>query len=220
MTSEPENVPKPSKPAVPDASTESPAAGFRKRLWVLPIAAVIIAGLCSWRLSRPGTIFGRGSRSVPAERRPSPRFELIDQHKRLVKFERYLHRHRIVLVFFDSTHPPDQDPRLVKLRQALKQLGRNETVVVGVSGGLPQQNRQGSVFPFPLLTDLQQRQADSHFRVHKLWGSYDAVANQPEFKMFLIDRKGTVAWEGETPRAIGNPTTVIHALINGQDPDV
>jgi peroxiredoxin len=219
MNSEPENVANLSNPAVSETSMASPKIGFRKRLLVLPIAAVVIVGLCSWKLSRP-TISGRGNRSVEIRRQQSPRFELIDQNKRLVKFERYLHRHRIVLVFFDATKSPDQDERLVQLRQGLPRLRRNETVVVGVSGGLPQENRQGTVFPFPLLTDLKQRDAGSHYLVHKQWGSYDPATNRPEFKMFLIDRKGTVAWDGDKPRPIRNATTVINALINGQDPDV
>ena len=202
-----------------NALMESSEDGFRKRLLVLPVAALVIVGLCSWKLSRPVTDGSPGG-VVVTERRQSPRFELIDQNKLLVKFERYLHRHRIVLVFFDSKQAPDQDERLAQLRDALPQLGRNETIVVGVSGGLPQENRRGSVFPFPLLTDLRQRQPGSHFLVHKQWGSYDERTGQPEFEMFLIDRKGTVAWEADKPRPIRNPTVVINALINGQDPDV
>lgn len=220
MTSEPDNEPNRSKPAVSDALMESSEDGFRKRLLLLPIAALVIVGLCSWKLSRPANDGSRGDGFVATERRQSPRFELIDQNKLLVKFERYLHRHRIVLVFFDSNQPPDQDERLVQLRTALPQLGRNDTVVVGVSGGLPQENRRGSVFAFPLLTDLKQRQPGSHYLVHKQWGSYDQGTDQPEFEMFLIDRKGTVAWEADKPRPIRNPTVVINALINGQDPDV
>lgn len=193
---------------------------FRSRVLLLPVAALVIVGLCGWKLAQP--ISKRSKLRETTEYRQSPRFELIDQSKqpRLVKFERYLSRHRIVLVFFDSKLPPDQDDRLVKLRANLPMLKRYETVVVGVSGGLPQENRRGTLFPFPLLTDVVQREAGSRYDVHKLWGSYNEQADAPEFKMFLIDRKGTVAWDGDKPRAIENSMTVINALINGQDPGV
>lgn len=201
--------------SVSDAAIDG---GFRKRVLLLPVAAAVIIGLCAWKLSQP--ISTRTKNREITDYRQSPRFELIDQAKRLVKFERYLSRHRIVLVFFDSKLPPDQDERLLKLRANLPILKRYETVVVGVSGGLPQENRRGTEFPFPLLTDLVQREAGSHYQVHKQWGSYDETADQPEFKMYLIDRKGTVAWDDGKPRAIDNSITVINALINGQDPGV
>ena len=202
------------------AAAPSFRGGFRGRVLVLPVAALVIIGLCGWKLAQP--ISQRSRIREMTEYRQSPRFELIDQspQPRLVKFERYLSRHRIVLVFFDTKLPPDQDERLVQLRANLPALKRYETVVVGVSGGLPQENRRGSLFPFPLLTDVVQREAGSRYQVHKLWGSYNEQTDEPEFKMFLIDRKGTVAWDGDKPRAIENSKTVINALINGQDPGV
>lgn len=51
---------------------------MKPRIIVLPLAAVVIAGLCAWKLSHPGQ-----SQVIPASggtaRRPAPLFELADQ---------------------------------------------------------------------------------------------------------------------------------------------
>lgn len=202
----------------PAANQSSIDTGFDKRLLIVAVAAILIVGACVWKLTQPVDVTATSREDQL--RKPAPRFELPDQKTRLVKFERYLGRHRILLVFFDGDFPPDQDDRLVQLRKGYSGLSKNNTVVVAVSGGLPQTNRSGTAFPFPILTDLQQRDPGSHFNAHKLWGSYDAKAKKPLFKTFLIDRRGDVAWTDQGPKEITNSTTVINALINGQDPQL
>ena len=75
---------------------------MKYRILILPVAAAVIIGLVVWRMNRHPQ--GVGSRATPtAVRHLAPRFELYDQNSQLVKFERYLGRTRLLLLFTGDT---------------------------------------------------------------------------------------------------------------------
>lgn len=167
---------------------------WRPRVLVLPIAAAIIVGLVAFKLSQPPQ--PRPSGMIDA-RRPAPKFMALDSNNQLLKFERYLGRHEILLIFFDGDAGADRDPVLLRVREQFPELKRRGVQVVAVSAAIPQYNRQAmervGKFPFPLLSDPE-------FFIHQLWGRYDDERLETRTGVFWIDRAGQVAWSGTAPR--------------------
>ncbi len=185
--------------------------GFRKRVLVLPLTAIVILALVTYKRSRTYAPTDQSTVSRVAMR-PTPIFEGLDAHNVLVKYERYVGRHRILVVFFDGDAGADQDPVLLRLKQGFAKLKANGAVVVAVSTALPQHNRQvmerSGPFPFPLVSDPT-------FEIHRAWGRFDEKAKKPLQGVFSVDRAGRVAYEGGKPKPVTRPDAVVDDLIGG-----
>ncbi len=198
---------------------------FKMRENVLVIAAAVITGLCWWRMTVTPS-----SKSVPTkitQQSPAPAFELYDQQSRRVSLEAYLHRHKIMLVFFDQSDGPDTNKTLLRLRDIYPALKKNGVMAIAVGNLLPQQVRERSTsnFPFPILADITAGQTNS---ASSLWGrTLKATgANQPltppgqpaaiEPASFFIDRAGLVEWEGQYPRPAYDSDSLINQLLTGK----
>lgn len=195
------------------------------RVLILPLAALVIAALTVYRLNRPD----RPPPPIPvsaasAATRPAPAFviPLADQHKGIVKLERYYGRAPIVIVFFDGQAGADQDPYLVRLRDCFDEIDDAGIEVVGVSTASTFQNQQaeertGKPFPFPLLSDIHP-QGLSPAPISIQFGVFDAATQTPQTAMFLIDRAGRIAWEGERPRPVSDVAAAVEVLCRGEWP--
>lgn len=176
---------------------------WRPRVLVLPFAAAIIFGLVAFKLSQPPQ---QRSTAAIEERRPAPKFLALDSQNELVKFERYLGRQEVLLIFFDGDAGADRDPVLLRACQKFPELKRRGVQVVGISAAIPQYNRQAmersGKFPFPLLSDPE-------FFIHRLWGRYDEDRLETQTGVFWIDRAGQVAWSGKSPRPEANLDRVL-----------
>jgi peroxiredoxin len=170
-----------------------------KRLLLLGLAAGIIGGLCVFKLARhyppPSSIPPR------AVARPAPGLELYDQSSlsRIVRLESYLGREQVIVVFFDGEAGAHASPILNYLRENWNRLRDAKIRVIAVSTALPQENRkdiaQHGAFPFPLLSDPD-------FRVHREWDRFEPKKSKPLFGLFLVDRKGWVAWSEESSKPL------------------
>lgn len=194
------------------------------RIWILPISAVVISALCIYKWTRDD----RADEAAPSIQArcaaTSFKFELFDQKMRRVRLERYLGRHRILLVFYDGNAGAERDSVLLRLRKLFPEVERQGIIVLGISTALPQENRpiQRGVgsrfrrnhpqrpFPFELLTD-NTRSSD----VHRSWGRYDRVRNRPTTGTFLIDRAGRVSCERGIPKPLPDPQQTIDELLAG-----
>ncbi|MCA9082730.1 MAG: redoxin domain-containing protein [Planctomycetaceae bacterium] len=188
-----------------------------KRIWILPIAAVVIFGLCVWRISHPRES-GYRSDVVPQLRRPAPSFQLYDQNSTLVNLESFLHRHVIVLIFFDGQAGPDADPCLTQFRNFHAALKKEGIIVLGISTALPQQirNSASAVYPFPLLSDAAASDRQS---VHRVWNRIiePPTLDQPAGTkpgIFVIDRTGLVSWDENGPVPEVNPDQVLSQILS------
>ena len=195
---------------------------MRRRILILPLAAALIAGLVVYRMQRPPSDTAGASRAAPAERRLAPRFALYDQEGQLVKFERYLGRTRMIVVFFDGEEGADADPHLKKLRDHVSDVQDSGVQVIGVSTATRYANEQaatraGEPFPFPLLTDIDPQQPIPA-PVHQQFGLYDIESGTTQTGVFLIDRAGMVAWENGHPQPVAEPDRLIALLCRGQWP--
>jgi peroxiredoxin len=194
---------------------------MRKRLLILPLSALVILGLVVYRLQREAGGPPRSLAQPPVERRLAPRFQLYDQQNQIVKFERYLGRTRIVVVFFDGLQGADADAYLSSLRDAYGRVKSLGVEVIGISRARPVENRQaeeraGAKYPFPVLTDLGEQSPAPI--VHQKWGVYDAERDATQTGVFLVDRAGMVRWRGGHPLPVEDAQRVVESLCRGEWP--
>jgi peroxiredoxin len=195
---------------------------MRRRVLILPLAAALIAGLVIYRMQRPPGDSAGPSAAVPAERRLVPRFALYDQQGQLVKFERYLGRTRMIVVFFDGGGGADADPHLTQLGDHITEVQNAGVQVIGISTATRYANEQaasrgGQPFPFPLLTDIDPQQPIPA-PVHQQFGLYDLASGTTRRGVFLIDRAGMVAWENGHPQPVAEPDRLVALICRGQWP--
>ena len=192
----------------------------RYRILVLPFAAAVIAGLV-WLGERIQSVQQRTSQTERARpRRLAPRIELYDQKSQLVKFERYLGRTRMVVVFFDGETGADLDPWLTQLRDQHDTVKAAGVQVIGIGVATPYANRQAGersqAFPFPILSDIGK---DNPAPAHTQWGRFDPSDGSFHTGVFLVDRSGMVETQGRNFKPVGDTKAVVQALCAGKCPE-
>ena len=169
---------------------------MRRRILVLPVAAIVIALLSAYRLTRTDP----PQPEIAAQRaveKPAPAFELLDQNKpsEPVRLRRYLDRRQVLVVFFDGRQGADQSLVVRHLREEFELLRKSNIAVLAISTALPQENRKvierAGPFPFPLLSDPD-------LNVHRAWGRLDAATGRPLTGVFLVSRAGLVQWSRDS----------------------
>lgn len=202
-----------------------PADVTHRRILILPVAAVVIAGLVVYRLNRgerPIPPVPKSARLNESRTAPPLAIPLADQRKHIVKLERYYGRAPIVIVFFDKDAGADRDPYLTQLRDCFEQVDGDGIEVVGISRASSFENQQaeeraGRPFPFPLLSDIHP-EGFSPAPVSIQFGLFDVATQSTRTAVFLIDRAGRIQWEGAAPRPVQNPAAAIDALCRGEWP--
>jgi peroxiredoxin len=196
----------------------------RRRIVIVALAALVIAALTIYRLNRgerPPAPVPKSAADLPRTAPPLA-IPLSDQHKHPAKLERYYGRAPIVIVFFDQQRGADQDPYLTRLRDCFDTVKGAGIEVVGISRATPFENQQaeeraGKPFPFPLLSDVDPR-GYSPAPVHVQFGLFDVQNDATRTAMYLIDRAGRIAWQGQIPRPVGDPAQAVDALCRGEWP--
>jgi peroxiredoxin len=185
-----------------------------RRLWLLAAAAVIIASLCAYRVTR--TYAPQSTATAALLTGPAPPFELYDENSpsHLVRLSSYLGRQRVFVAFYDGSQGAHRSHALDVLRAEWPHLRKADVYVLAVSTALPQENRkdmaQHSAYPFPLLSDVD-------LSVHQAWGRYDEQRRRPLEGVLLVDRKGQVRWSGTrgAPEPLANLESTLAAVIGG-----
>lgn len=185
---------------------------------VLLLSTVVIAGLVAWRLNRENN--RPEPDRVPSEtRRLAPRFELYDQHSKLVKFERYLGRTRLLVLFIGDASL-DSDPlfqQLLTHHSAIADAGV-QVLVIGTATPFAireAEKQRGADFPFPVLTDIDQK-TPVPTPTHRQWGLASDDPTDIRQGLFLIDRDGTLAWTGNMPQSENEPILAIETIAKGE----
>ena len=134
--------------------TEPAALTFDKRIYLLILAACVIAGLVFYKQNRDRQRRLQG----PVDRemtRLAPLFEATDLNNRRVRLNTYIGRHQILMIFFDGKTPVDEEPLLQMLADEEEKLAEQDLIVLAVSTALPQQYRsaieRSRPLPFPRL---------------------------------------------------------------------
>lgn len=177
--------------------------GMPRILIVIPISAVIIAGLVAFKLTRH---YEPLSEEFAAVARPAPLFKLEDQHSQIVRLEAYFGRHKLLIVFYDGSQGPEQSALLTLLRNRAADLKAAGAVVLAISAARPSQNRYGLNlerrksapdeavpdpnseirYPFPVLSDIKD------YEVHRLYGAFDENSKRPLEAVFVVDAAGLI----------------------------
>jgi peroxiredoxin len=182
-----------------------------RRLWLLAAAGVVIVGLCVFRATR--TYAPQSTATEVAVTGPAPAFELYDENSpsHLVRLSSYLGRQRVFVVFYDGSKGAHSSQALDLLRAEWPRLRKADVYVLAISKALPQENRkdmaQFGAYPFPLLTDVD-------LSVYRAWGRYDEEHRQRLEGVFLVDRKGEVAWSrtAGSPEPLANLAATVAAV--------
>lgn len=181
---------------------------MRKILLVIPVSAVVIAGLIWYRINRPTT--AAALTTVAATMRPAPLFQLYDEQSQIVRLARYIGRHRMLMVFFDGTRGPDQSELLLELRRKFLPIHESGAIVLAISALRPSELRpapnergertsRNEPFPFGMLADI------NNFEVHRLYGAFDDKTNRPREAVFVVDRAGVIRHFHLGPDDLGGP---------------
>lgn len=171
----------------------SPSAGpsvpewRRPRFWALVAAALALVLVVEYKLHRAGQA-GTGGVIEPLWPAHFFAFEGLDSDNRLVKFQRYVGRHEILLAFFDGRRGLQRCPQLLALREVFPRLKDRGAVVLAVTDAIPQENRAAfervGTFPFPVVSDPT-------LEVQRRWHCLEAV-RASGCVVFYIDRAGRV----------------------------
>jgi len=186
-----------------------------RRLLIPIISAVVLAGLCAWRISANRTQDYSAQVAAAVMLRPAPGFEARDSDNHLVRLGAFLGRHQVILLFFGGE--ADQDAELLRLRERFPELQANSIKAIAVSGALPQTNRAAmkrvGPFPFPLVSDIDPLNPAQVFRIHRQFGRFDAQTEKLLTGVFLIDRKGQIRFNVDGPRPMASVDAAIDAAL-------
>ena len=187
---------------------------MRRIFLVLPISAVVIGGLIAFKLTRTTEPIDE---ETTTNVRPAPLFQLYDEHSQIVRLARYVGRHKLLIVFFDGRQGPDHSPLLTTLRERFSDLYATRAIVLAISAARPSENRFGLNverrktaaaqaappidselrYPFPLLSDILD------YEVHRRYGAFDALTQQPIEAIFVVDRAGVIQHSHLGPDGLG-----------------
>ena len=118
------------------------------------------------------------------------------------------------VAFYDGALGAHRSQTLDLLRAEWPRLRKADIYVLAISKALPQENRkdmaQFGSYPFPLLTDID-------LSVYRAWGRYDEEHRQRLEGVFLVDRKGEVAWSrtAGSPEPLANLAATVAIVAGG-----
>jgi peroxiredoxin len=167
-----------------------------RRLLLVLGAGVLIAGVCIYRLQINKPLDFAAQVEAATTYVPAPPFEGLDENNQMFRLSSFLGRHRIIVAFYDGAAGADRSRELAGLRDRANELKQQDVKVVAVSAAIPQENRRALTtlgpLQFPLISDVDHA-------IHRRWGRMTTDGNLLT-GLFLIDRKGTVAFHAGTPR--------------------
>lgn len=185
-------------------------ARFDHRLIPVFLAGCVIAALCVWRVSANRPAGYNAGAGAPTVWRPAPGFEALDVRNQMFRLERYLGRHRVLIVFV----PAERQEFELALRQMQRresELAQRDVKVVVLSPALPQEHRDwlesAGASSASVLTDLQGE-------IAARWGV--PAGSSPV--AFFVDRKGEVPWSGDAPEPAGDLAEVLKQLASDKVP--
>lgn len=204
-----------SQRCVASARPDLAAELMKPRTVILIVMLTVVTAATVWRIVTPRERAGSGE--LPKNLRAAPEFQLYDQFDRATQLRGYLHRHRIILRFFDAATGPQNDPVIAKLIEFGPALERAGVVAFGISSPLdPRQKEAARALPIPILRDTPSGQPGSCTRI---WGCAEAPAGSLSPApvtpaTFLIQADGLVEWDGAHPTAVDDAVALIRQLVS------
>jgi hypothetical protein len=195
---------------------------MRRRVLILPISAVVIIGLVVWRTNWQTTHRQLRPVVAPRETGPAPTFVLHDQTGAVVKFERYIGRTRLLVLFTGESTELHENRLLSLVADQGAALSDDGIQVIVVTAATPfavrdSQKRLGKPFPFPVLTDIDPKQPIP-FPAHRKWARYDAQRQSPLEGLFLVGRSGLTTTSNGNPVPEPDPGATLRQLASREWP--
>lgn len=196
---------------------------FGKREIVLLLAGLVILVTVVWREQQLQHWKSDPTRQIAMVRTLAPRFTLADHNRKVVKFERLLGRHRVILAFFDPELGVDRDPRTQQLIENFDAMHRAGIEIVAVSTATPYANgeaerRLGRKLPFPVVTDIDINDP-APLPTHRKFGLIDAQTGEARTGLFLIERDGSLPrQENGLPLPVQDEVAALATLASGEWP--
>ena len=191
-----------------------------RRFAFVMAAAFVIASLCVWRTMSNRSQDYADQVAAAVIQRPAPGFDALDSGNHLVRLGAFLGRHSIIVIFFDGEAGADQDADLLRLRERFGELQAQSVKVIAVSSAIPQKNRaaieRAGAFPFPLVSDFDPLSPEGQLRIHRHWGRIDLETGKPRTGVFVVDRKGQIAFTVEGPRPSASVDAAVEAALSGK----
>lgn len=193
--------------------------GLREIL--LLCAGVGLLAVVVWRQNQLEDWENDPTRQVATIRTLAPRFTLADHNRKVVKLERLLGRHRVVIAFFDADLGVDKDLRTKQLLQNFSAIENAGVEVIAVSTATPFANeeaekRLGYELPFPVLTDIDMTNPQPT-PAHRLYGMLDPKTGKTSTGLFLIDRDGSLPLgQDGIPVPVANELAALKSLAKGE----
>ncbi len=195
-----------------------------RRVLIPIVAGVVIAALCVWRVmtNKPQDYAAQvklEATKVVTGSAADLDFEGLDSDNRMVRLAAFLGRHRILVLFFDGELGADKDAELLRLRERFSELKAHDVKVIAVSTALPQQNRAAMLperageFPFPLVSDFNPTAPDGMEQIHRRWGRWNDSSETTRRGVFVIDRKGQIAFVSGAPMPFENVDRAVESLV-------
>lgn len=182
-----------------------------RRLLILPLAAIVIAGLVVWRLEQEDVRRGRPRPvAVLKNLKPAPSFLLTTQDGGRAKLAAYLGRTRVVLFFTGGQQGAlAGSAEFAAVVEAQPGIAAGGAQVVVVTPVPPQEVRQlqsrlGRPIPFPVYSDIDP-QLGVPTPAHQIWGLVAQPGEPPRPGLFLIDRAGYAEFSPDREGAPGKP---------------
>lgn len=185
-----------------------------RRLLFVVLAGLVIAGVCMARLwiNRPMSYSDQVAAATSSA--PAPLFEGLDEHNQMFRLSAFLGRHRIIVVFYDGAVGVERSAELLQLKEHAAELKQQDVKAVAVSQAIPQENRRAlsviGELPCPLVSDVDGS-------IHQRWGRM-SVEGRPRTGLFLIDRKGSVAFHAGAPRPYADFDSLWKDVVHSWSP--
>lgn len=131
----------------------------------------------------------------------APDFELNSTPDQKVKLSSLLGK-KVILAFYPADWSPVCSDEMALFNETLKLFSKHNAQLLGVSVDSKwshlafSQNRK---FHFPLLSDFEPKG-----EIAKMYGVYDEKEGEAQRALFVLDEKGTIAWDYLSPIGI-NP---------------
>jgi len=184
-------------------------------------AGVFLIVLVVWRQNQLAEWENDPAHQVATIRTLAPRFTLADHNRKIVKLERLLGRHRVVIAFFDADLGVDQDPRTKALLENFEVIDQAGIEIIAVSTATPFVNeeaekRLGKEIPFPVLTDIDMTNPQPT-PAHREYGLIESESGAVKTGLFMIERDGSLSFgQDGLPTPIADEQAALTALANGE----
>jgi hypothetical protein len=189
---------------------------MKVRMIVLLVAAIGVVVVTEYRVAQPDAPQSRiATDEYSMSMAPSfAGYDARTENLHLFRLKSYIGRHAMIIAFCGKNADVATDANVKELIAQQETILSKGFKVVVVSANLPQEIRKNELPDgFDLVSDVEQSKRGELFGAHKAFRSFDSKTNQPNSRLFFIDRAGNVPVDEKGPVALLDPVTDLKKLL-------